>query len=74
MKEGDPLRTILETARLGNYDLIVMGTHGRVGRLHSLLGSVTEGVVRNAACPVLTVREPSGEEESFSERIHTPHA
>lgn len=74
VKEGDPLRTILETARVGHYDLIVMGTHGRIGRLHSLLGSVAEGVVRSAACPVLTVREPSGEEESFAEHLHTRHA
>jgi nucleotide-binding universal stress UspA family protein len=38
-------------------DLIVMGTHGRGGLVHMLLGSVTEKVVRAAPCPVLTVRE-----------------
>ncbi len=37
-------------------DLIVMGTHGRSGPKHWLLGSVAERVVRTAACPVLTVR------------------
>jgi nucleotide-binding universal stress UspA family protein len=67
---GDPLLKILENASAGAYDLIVMGTHGRVGRLHVLLGSVAEGVVRNAPCPVLTVRAPDGEEESFAERLH----
>jgi nucleotide-binding universal stress UspA family protein len=67
---GDPLRTILETAGGGGYDLIVMGTHGRIGRLHSMLGSVAEGVVRNAPCPVLTVRDASGGYQSFAERRH----
>src|SRR5688500_2646095 len=43
---GDPLRTIVTVASEGAYDLIVIGTHGRVGRLHALLGSVAEGVVR----------------------------
>jgi nucleotide-binding universal stress UspA family protein len=67
---GDPLRRILEVASEGDYELIVMGTHGRVGRLRELLGSVAEGVVRNAPCPVLTVREPGGEYQSFAERLH----
>ncbi len=69
-EDGDPVRKILETASAEKADLIVMGTHGRVGRLHALLGSVAESVVRNAPCPVFTVRQPDGEEESFSERIH----
>jgi nucleotide-binding universal stress UspA family protein len=38
-------------------DLIIMGTHGRTGLRHALLGSVAEKVVRKAPCPVLTVRE-----------------
>jgi universal stress protein A len=37
-------------------DMIVMGTHGRSGLPHMVLGSVTEKVVRTASCPVLTVR------------------
>lgn len=54
-----------EIVRLANEwhaDLIVMGTHGRTGLTHLLLGSVTEKVVRKAACPVLTVplHEPKG--------------
>ena len=37
-------------------DLIVMGTHGRTGIKHALIGSVAERVVRHAPCPVLVVR------------------
>lgn len=48
----------------------MMGTHGRVGRLYAILGSVAEGVVRNAPCPVLTVRDPSDGYQSFSDSRH----
>lgn len=65
---GDPQREILEAAR--GADLVVMGTHGRIGRLHAMLGSTTEEVVRNAPCPVLTVRDASGGYQSFAERRH----
>ena len=65
---GDPILKILDVARSDHFNLIVMGTHGRVGRLHALVGSVAEAVVRSSLCPVLTVRRPDG--ESFSERIH----
>jgi nucleotide-binding universal stress UspA family protein len=47
---------IQEYARRESIDLIVMGTHGRGGVAHALMGSVAEKVVRSAACPVLTVR------------------
>jgi nucleotide-binding universal stress UspA family protein len=67
---GDPLLKIIETASEHACDLIVIGTHGRVGRLHALLGSVAEGVVRNAPCPVLTVRAPGDGYQSFAERRH----
>jgi nucleotide-binding universal stress UspA family protein len=49
---------IQKLATEGNFDLIVMGTHGRRGLSHALLGSVTERVVRTAPCPVLSVRAP----------------
>jgi len=39
-------------------DLLVMGTHGRSGIEHLLIGSVAERVVRKAPCPVLTVKKP----------------
>jgi nucleotide-binding universal stress UspA family protein len=53
---GDPRYEIVEHARQGGYDLIVMGTHGRSGIAHVILGSVAERVVRGAHCPVLIVR------------------
>jgi len=49
--------TILNYSADNTVDLIVMGTHGRRGLGHLLLGSVAEEVVRHAGCPVLTVRE-----------------
>lgn len=66
---GEPVREIIEGASEG-VDLIVIGTHGRIGRLHAMLGSVAEGVVRNAPCPVLTVRDATGGYQSFAERRH----
>jgi nucleotide-binding universal stress UspA family protein len=52
---GIPSGTIVEIAKNGAYDLIVMGTHGRTGLSRALLGSVAERVVRSAPCAVLTV-------------------
>jgi len=53
---GDPATVIAEHAANGKYDLLVLGTHGRTGLSHALLGSVAEKVIRRAPCPVLTVR------------------
>ena len=55
IRQGAPWAEIGELAREAPCDLIVMGTHGRTGLKHALLGSVTEKVVRTAPCPVLTV-------------------
>jgi nucleotide-binding universal stress UspA family protein len=59
VEHGEEVPTILAAAERDGVDLIVMGTHGRTGLAHVALGSVTERVVRHAACPVLTVRRPS---------------
>jgi nucleotide-binding universal stress UspA family protein len=59
--EGVPAEEIVRLARERDVDLIVMGTHGRTGLAHVLLGSVAEKVVRRAPCPVLTVRHPEHE-------------
>lgn len=56
--EGPVASEICDLAAREGFDLIVMGTHGRTGFSHVLLGSVAEKVVRTAACPVLTVRLP----------------
>jgi len=53
---GPPAESIVHVAHERGADLIVMGTHGRTGLHHVLLGSVAEKVVRLAPCPVLTVR------------------
>jgi len=56
--EGVPWHEIIETAKAQGCDLIVMGTQGRSGVAHFLVGSVAEKVVRKAECPVLTVHRP----------------
>ena len=53
---GSPYQEILNVAQEKGVDLIVMGTHGRSGIAHFLIGSVTEKVIRTAPCPVLVVR------------------
>jgi len=56
VREGTPFREILDYAGANDVDLIVIGTHGRTGLRRTLLGSVTERVVRLSEIPVLTVR------------------
>lgn len=55
---GEPAAEILSFARSSGADLLVLGTHGRTGLEHALMGSIAERVVRRAHCPVLTVRPP----------------
>jgi nucleotide-binding universal stress UspA family protein len=54
---GLTAKQIVRYADSQQIDLIVMGTHGRRGVAHLILGSVAEHVVRTSNCPVLTVRE-----------------
>lgn len=56
VRQGPPFLEIVRYAKDQSIDLIVLGTHGRTGLTHVLLGSVAEKVVRKAPCPVLTVR------------------
>jgi nucleotide-binding universal stress UspA family protein len=53
---GEPVREIVDFARGHEVDLLVLGTHGRTGLEHALIGSVVERVLRKAPCAVLTVR------------------
>ncbi|MDX1530735.1 MAG: universal stress protein, partial [Rhodothermales bacterium] len=56
VERENEVEAILDYARAHEADLIVMGTHGRRGLDRALAGSVAERVVREASCPVLTVR------------------
>ena len=54
--QGIPFVEIISTAKKNDIDMIVLGSHGRTGITHMMMGSVSEKVVRKAPCPVLTVR------------------
>lgn len=56
VREGDPAEEIISYAREHKTSLIAMGTHGRTGLSHALLGSVAEKVIRIAPCPVIVMR------------------
>jgi nucleotide-binding universal stress UspA family protein len=56
---GVPWRSIVGLAEKEDVKFIVMATHGRLGLLRLLMGSVAEAVVRHAHCPVLTIRQPA---------------
>src|SRR5262245_8741523 len=64
---GPTAPAIVERASALGADLIVMGTHGRGGVAHLLMGSVAERVVRTAKCPVLTTR-------GLAQAVHAPAA
>ena len=53
---GVPWNEMVKLLQREHYDLAVVGTHGRTGLKHALLGSVAERVVRHAPCAVLVVR------------------
>lgn len=56
MREGNVVREILAQAADSRADLVVIGNHGRGGVQRLVLGSVAEKVLRQATCPVLTIR------------------
>lgn len=55
MPEGKPKEDIIKTAQSWEADLIVLGTHGRTGLKHLLMGSIAEHVVRHSDIPVMVV-------------------
>jgi nucleotide-binding universal stress UspA family protein len=60
---GEAVWEICRMAEKEHADLIIMGSHGRTGLSHVVLGSVAERVVRHASCPVLVVRLPQPEKK-----------
>ncbi|MEB2309661.1 MAG: universal stress protein [Candidatus Brocadiaceae bacterium] len=56
--QGVPFAEIIKVSKEYRIDLIVIGTHGRTGLSHAIMGSVAEKIVRKAPCPVLTIRHP----------------
>ena len=71
--EGTAADVILSFAQERETDLIVMGTHGLRGFDRLMLGSVTDRVMRAAACPVLAVREPPHDLVAAGQERHNPH-
>jgi nucleotide-binding universal stress UspA family protein len=73
VRSGDPEIQIRQAAVEENADLIVIASHGLGGLKHLFIGSTSEGVVRHASCPVLTIRERAlgtdeAEQPSFAPR------
>jgi nucleotide-binding universal stress UspA family protein len=58
---GAPASAVIDYARKARIDLILIGTHGRTGLGHFVMGSVAEKIVRLATCPVLTLKQPEHE-------------
>ncbi|MEX0612206.1 MAG: universal stress protein [Pirellulales bacterium] len=63
---GSPVAELLKFAECEEVDLIVMGSHGRTGLSRLLMGSIAEGVMRKATCPVLIVKQPLAAVEDVS--------
>ncbi|MGH7906939.1 MAG: universal stress protein [Candidatus Binataceae bacterium] len=58
LRVGAPFLEIINASQSEKADLIVLGSHGRTGLAHVLMGSVADRVVHKAAVPVLTIRHP----------------
>lgn len=74
LTRGDAVSEILEAASKLQCDLIVMGSHGRTALGRLLLGSVAEGIVREAPCPVLTIKTPLPSAVSAAQVVETQQA
>jgi nucleotide-binding universal stress UspA family protein len=59
LREGDPAQVIEQVVREESCDLVVLGTHGRTGLEHLLMGSIAERIIRRCPCPVLVVKYPA---------------
>jgi nucleotide-binding universal stress UspA family protein len=74
LTSNEPAQAIVSYARDAHVDLVVVGTHGRGGMAHLLMGSVAERVVRTAPCPVLAVRGPAAAPSAGEAREVAAHA
>jgi nucleotide-binding universal stress UspA family protein len=72
--QGNAADEIIRLAREKECDLVVMGTHGRTGLDRLLMGSVAEIILRNAPCPVLTVKVGLPAAASSTSERHTEPA
>jgi universal stress protein A len=70
---GSPVIEIVNFAVEKDVDLIVMASHGRTGISRLLMGSIAEGVMRRARCPVLIVKQPGVEGEQHHQ-LFSSHA
>lgn len=71
---GIPSEEVLAVATAEDPDLIVVGTKGKTGLAHVLLGSTAERIIRGAPCPVLAARaQPYGEEQAVGNRRDPTH-
>jgi nucleotide-binding universal stress UspA family protein len=70
--DGAPVESIVDYARESAADLIIIGSHGRGGLSRLVLGSVAEGVIRNAAVPVLVVRHVAPTHKAHEPARHEP--
>jgi nucleotide-binding universal stress UspA family protein len=59
LTSGDPASYLIGELKKGEHDLVVMGTHGRTGFSHLMLGSVAEKLVQHSPVPVVTVPRPA---------------
>lgn len=69
---SNPAAGILDATKEMHADLVVMASHGRTGLAHLIVGSVAEKVVRESACPVLTIRQGADSEVSAFRKILVP--
>jgi nucleotide-binding universal stress UspA family protein len=60
VKMGDPVEQIIEEAEAGDYDLIVMGSHGHGPVRAAMMGDTVNRMVKRSKIPVLVVRVPEG--------------
>lgn len=72
VRTGSATGELLEASVDYGADLIVMGTHGRSGLEHLIIGSIAERLIRTARCPVLAVRDPRVPEERRALEIMEP--